>query len=106
MSTPSVTRVLDLEDRYRTAAVNAGVPEHLIGGLVRYIVHGIQPGHFLQAVLSNQLSEAFGRADEDSRAGMFQLVCFLHNSAPGICWHSKQRMDDWIGSGGMIARAS
>ncbi|MBB6228318.1 flagellar motor switch protein FliG [Polymorphobacter multimanifer] len=52
------------------AANMSTIPERLRGGLVRYIVKGIPTGHFLQAVISNDLREACARADEQQAAAI------------------------------------
>lgn len=74
----------------------ANVPEHLHGGLLRYLLLGLRPGHFLTAVLENNLAEAFGRADETSRAGLFSLVTFLYNDVPRSAWGSPAKVEDWM----------
>lgn len=83
----------------RAAAV--GVPEGLVDGLCLYVVHGIIPGSFLTAVLSNDLMEAFARADLTSRAGMFQIVSFLYNECPSASWGSKEKLLEWAGHKGL-----
>lgn len=72
------------------------VPEHLRDGLLRYLDLHIRPGHFLTAVLENDLREAMGRADIGSRAGLFDLVGYLYNKAPGGAWGSKQAVKLWL----------
>lgn len=74
----------------------ARVPEHLREGLVRYLEEHIQPGHFLMAVCSNDLSEAMGRADVESRAGLFELCSYLYNFAPTPAWGSKRAVEAWL----------
>lgn len=74
----------------------AEVPEHLHGGLIRYLTSGIPPGHFLTAVLENNLAESFSRADENSRAGLFNLVRFLYNDVPSTAWGSRAKVDAWM----------
>jgi hypothetical protein len=83
------------EVHYAERLTKAGVPERLHGGLVRYLVHGMQPGHFLTAVLENDLAEAMGRADESSRASLFALVSFLYNDAPSTAWGSPSKVASW-----------
>ncbi len=75
---------------------NSGVPEHLHYGLMLYITQRISPGGFMTAVLSNDLREAFGRADEESRAGMFELVKWLYNKAPSNIWGTPERVEAWL----------
>lgn len=62
----------------------------------RYVEHGILTGGFLQAVISNDLREAMGRADEGSRQIVFQIVSYLHNDVPAGCWGSPGRWDEWM----------
>ncbi|MBS7703265.1 hypothetical protein [Chelatococcus asaccharovorans] len=69
--------------------------------LRRYIEHGIQPGGFLTAVLSNDLREACARADAMNRHLLFDYVQFLYNEAPGGCWGSPEVVDAWISHGGL-----
>ena len=76
--------------------LEAKVPEHILPGLKRYVDHHIEPGGFLRAVLENDLKEAFGRADEDSRNGLFDIVCWLYNCAPGKCWGSPEKVQAWL----------
>jgi hypothetical protein len=83
--------------------VDERVPEHLRGGLERYINRGIQPGHFLTAVLENNLMEAMGRSDETSRDGLFGLCGWLYNEAPCGCHGSPEKVRKWIKSKGLSA---
>ncbi len=61
-----------------------------------YILRGVPVGSFLEAVISNDLREAMGRADEGSRANLFGLVRYLHNDCPGGCWGSPERYSEWM----------
>lgn len=81
---------------YAAILRESAVPEHLHDGLVLYLTHGLPPGHFLTAVLSNDLKEAFARADEQSRAGLFALVSFLYNDAPASAWGNPERVSAWM----------
>jgi hypothetical protein len=99
----------DYEHAYAEQANGApvvwdSIPEHLQGGLDRYISHGIMPGHFLTAVLSNDLKGAMTRADDTSRAALYSIVLFLWNQCPQGCWGSLQRVEDWVRSGGLIGK--
>lgn len=71
------------------------VPEHLHEGLIEYIVDGRPVGGFLQAVLENDLLEAFGRADHESAAGLQNLCAFLYNDAPSACFGSPEFVRAW-----------
>ena len=50
------------------------LPEHIRGAMKRYIEDRLQPGGFLEAVLSNDLAGAFGRADHINRDRLFDIV--------------------------------
>jgi len=82
----------------------AGVPHHVIDGLSLYVLLGIQPGHFLTAVLENDLRESFARADEECRRGLFALVCFLYNGIPARAWGSPERVEQWLDTRSEVAR--
>lgn len=85
------------EVAYLERLKKAGVPEHLREGLVRYLVHRIKPGHFLTAVLENDLHEATGRGDIESLAGLLAIGVFLENYAPRDAWGSPKHVDRWLG---------
>ena len=87
----------EVDKTLRHRIVVAGVPDRLVDGLALYIVEGIRPGHFLTAVLENDLTEAISRGDDDSRAGLVALVTFLYNYAPASCWGSPARVEGWEG---------
>ena len=80
-------------------SLEVAVPEHILPGLQRYVEHHIEPGGFLRAVLENDLKEAFGRADEEARLGMFHIVCWLYNIAPSDCWGSPAKVKAWLREG-------
>lgn len=62
----------------------------------KYIVERVRPGGFLLALFSNQLVEAYLRADELNLAAMPAWVKFLTNEAPFTCWGSPQKVQDWL----------
>lgn len=82
------------------------IPAYMIGGLRRYIEHGIPPGDFLTAVLSNDLRGACERADDENRHRLFQYVQFLYSHAPVGCWGSSSNFRDWCEHGGLSQRSA
>lgn len=82
-------------------ARRANVPEGLHEGLIAYILTGRPTGHFLRAILENDLSEACNRADEDTKYRLYDIVCFLYNYAPADCWRSPEAVGTWMAFGGM-----
>lgn len=73
------------------------VPLHMQQSIVRYICMGGETGHFLRALLSNDLMRAFDRADETNSDAMRDWVQFLYNYAPTGCWGSVENYEAWQG---------
>jgi len=84
------------EQELRQSLDEYGVPDHMHGGITRYILQGIPPGDFLTAVICNDLMNALGRADDINREALFSFVNWFYNVAPTDCWKSKKNMQDWI----------
>jgi len=72
------------------------VPQHTLEGLNRYVTEGIPPGSFLTAVLSNDLKNAFGQADDMNIANMFAIVKHCYSNIPAACWGSPEDVEAWI----------
>ena len=75
------------------------IPTRMFGAALRYIVEGIKPGHFLSAVITNDLRDAIARADEENQAALVEWVQFFYNYTPGYCWGSTSNMKNWINNG-------
>ena len=60
-----------------------------------WIDHGIEPGHFCMAVITNDLFEAFGRADDTNIARMKDIIMFFYNDAPSGCYGSRAKAIAW-----------
>ena len=70
-------------------------PETLVG-LKRYVEERVPTGDFLLAVLENNLMEAFGRADEENRADMFEICEYVYNEMPMLCHGSPEKVKAWL----------
>jgi hypothetical protein len=77
------------------------VPEHMRSALRMFVEHGIEPGGFMRAVLENNLSWAFARADAINRTRIGDIVNFMNWHAPAACWGSPERVANWIAAGGL-----
>ena len=77
------------------------IPEHMIGGLRRYIEFGIEPGGFLEAVLCNDLKNAVGRADNTNKHRLNDYIMFLYNFAPSDWRGSPEKYQAWIDRRGL-----
>lgn len=76
----------------------------MIRAINLYVDDGIPTGSFLEAVLSNDLMEAFGRADMDNRLTIFHITSYIYNELPSRscgCWGSPEAYNSWIWKGGL-----
>jgi hypothetical protein len=78
------------------------IPAHCQNGIRVFVLEGRIPGHFLKAVLSNDLKEAVGQADDVNLTCLRQYVRFLYNYAPQVCWGSVKKMENWAEIGGYV----
>ena len=76
----------------------AELPEGLQGGMKRYIEDGISTGHFLTAVLSNDLLGAVSRADGTNIKLLPEIVRWIYNEAPSNCWGTAKQVQAWQGT--------
>jgi len=65
-------------------------------GIMRFVEHGIKPGDFLTAVLSNDLRGAIGHADDENQRDIVEICQFIHMEIPYNCHGSLERMNNWI----------
>jgi hypothetical protein len=81
------------------------LPEHMRQGVTLYIERGLPyMGDFLRAVMENNLTEAFGRADYINEAHMKDWVNFIYNYAPSQCHGSREKVKAWVERGGLVGR--
>ena len=83
------------EEDIREACLKSGLPEYMHDGVVLYLKHGIMTGSFLTAVFSNDLTGAFGAADSDNRASLYNWASFLYNECPATAYGSPAIVAEW-----------
>ena len=83
------------EERLQEQLDQSGIPEYMHGALIRYICKGIPPGDFLEALLSNDLSGTYRRADSVNQTKVLEYIKFLYNYAPSGCWGSEDNYCEW-----------
>ena len=71
------------------------IPSRMMSGIRKYIEHGIIPGDFLQAVISNDLPGACGHADQENLANLPAYVAYFYNEASSDCWGTRNAMLAW-----------
>ena len=71
-------------------------PDDVKESIERYILGRYPPGHFLMAVLENNLKEAIGRADERMFFHLGDIVAYVWNKIPLIVWGSVEKVLDHL----------
>jgi hypothetical protein len=66
--------------------------QSMIHGIRRYVEHGIMPGHFLTALLSDKLTDTFARADGTNTPLIKEWVRWVYNEMPSDLVGSLDRM--------------
>lgn len=72
------------------------LPEGLRSGMKLYVEQGILPGGFLTAVLENNLSGAFQRADSRNLPRLQSIVEWCYWELPSPAWGSTGAVAAWI----------
>lgn len=92
-----MSNVIDMNYEFESKKMGElGIPEYMHDGIVRYIKDRIKPGHFLTAVICNDLFDAVARADDQNVQALSGYVKFFYNYAPSGCWGSKEKMEAWL----------
>jgi len=72
------------------------IPERVMNNLLAYVQGEEAPGGFLYAVLSNDLFQAIGRADNEMKPLIPLLVHYIHWEVPGGCHGSPEHVKRWM----------
>jgi len=79
------------------------LPTHMHGIVVDYFEHGLHPGDFLTAILSNDLVGAVNHADHINKERLPEYVQFLYWHVPGrgvgSPWGSRANVETWVRRG-------
>lgn len=70
--------------------------ENIKHSLKLYVEHKISTGSFLEAVLSNDLFDAVGRADATNVKQLDDIVKYIYNELPSNCWGSREIVREWL----------
>lgn len=71
------------------------IPEHLRGGLARYLIFGVRTGSALQAFLENDLFRFVNCSNEATLAGLQPTVLFLYGYTPSGCYGREGVTENW-----------
>jgi hypothetical protein len=72
------------------------LPPHMHDSIMNYVLHRLEPGDFMYAVLTNNLKEAVVHADHINKDSLVGWVEFCMWYLPSICWGSPQRVNAWL----------
>lgn len=92
---------MDLSRYHQFNDQYASLPLHIQHALSYYVTEGQQVGHFLSAVIANDLQETFAHADLENVRELKNIVQWLFNVAPRSCWGSEAKLDAWCAQGGL-----
>lgn len=75
------------------------IPDTILTAIRNYADHHHPLGHFLTAVMSNNLMESVARADEESLAALHPICIYVYNEIPSNCWGSPEKVAAWLKAG-------
>ena len=73
------------------------IHKDIIESLQRYAHQRIPTGAFLEAVLRNDLRDAYVKADMQNRAAIWQIINYRVNELPPSCWGSYEVVQRHLG---------
>ena len=94
-------KFVEIEDGEDMKSEYDNIPDAILLAINNHVLRGQNCGHFVTAVLSNDLIEAVNRADDECQKCLRSIVRYLYNRCPGGCWGSKKKMEEWRKNGGI-----
>lgn len=73
----------------------SNIPESTIAAIRKHADHGYEVGHFVTAVLENDLKEAVNRADDFNIRVLPDIVRYCYWEIPSPCWGSPKKVAAW-----------
>ena len=73
------------------------VPDHTQEAIVNYLIHGLQPGGFLTAILTGDVYRATQTADTANRRMLWAICKWVMDNAPCGSWGSPEAFTAWLG---------
>jgi len=103
MNHPSIKKVtwipekaVKLSDKAKAKMHEYGIPDYMHDVIIRYYERGIPPGHFLTAVIDNDLRGAIERADDTNVMALKAYVMWFYNQAPSGSWGKAGSVARWV----------
>lgn len=76
------------------------VPNNIKSAITAWVFEARVPGSFVKAVLENDLNKAVIGADPTVLPHLKDIVLYMVNEVPALCWGSKEKMSSWSNLGG------
>ena len=71
------------------------IPPHTRLSLVNYFMHGLHPGGFIEAVLTNDLHRCVAIADHANIEALQIIVQWIQSHAPLDSWGTREKIEAW-----------
>lgn len=92
-----MSNVTPLFDSPNTQSLIAcGIPDYMHEGILNYVENRVKPGHFLTAIITNDLRNAVFHADSTNLNLIKNYVQWFYNHPPSPCWGSVEKMEAWL----------
>jgi len=72
------------------------IPSYMHSDIIRYVVDRRLSGHFLTAIVENNLQKAFAHGDSANIKALHSWVRLMYNWAPAQCWGREEVVAEWI----------
>jgi hypothetical protein len=72
------------------------MPEYTRESIDRFVEKGIPGGHFVMAVMENNLTSAVCQADNNNIRGIVDTVKYVYNVCPSGCHGSAVKVREWM----------
>lgn len=78
------------------------IPPNTLRSLNNFIMDGCpHGGSFISSVLENDLKGCVSNGDDNNLEMLAVIVKYMFNRAPMGCWGTKEKVKQWVASGGM-----
>jgi hypothetical protein len=78
-----------------------------IESLEHYLLHALQPGGFMTALLMNaSVLTVVRKGDFENRKRVHYYIDWLLNHAPHECWGSEEKVNAWLAKGPAFVKYS
>jgi hypothetical protein len=72
------------------------IPPHIRLGFENYLIHGIYPGGFVEALICNNFIGAIKKADSTNKNHLHDIADWMLYNMPTNCYGNREIMKNWI----------